>query len=381
MYKAIVEFIRELYQTPSALVPLHEPRFLGNEKKYLSDTIDSTFVSSVGTYVNLFEDKIAAIVGTNFAVAVANGTCALHIALKLTGVERNEEVLTQPLTFVATANAISYLEAIPHFVDVDNDTLGLSPDSLKERLETIAEVKNGLCFNKKTGRRIRACVPMHTFGFPSRINELASICNEYNIPIVEDAAESLGSYYREKHTGSFGLLGILSFNGNKIATSGGGGAIVTNDEKLAKRAKHITTTAKVSHPWEYSHYEIGYNYRMPNLNAALACAQLEQLHDFLENKRATAKKYREFFKSLSGVKYLEEPKNTRANYWLNAIQFNDKTDREEFLQYSNEKDVMTRPIWRLMNKLPMFRHCPFGDLSNAEHLESTVVNIPSSVRL
>ena len=248
MYKAIVEFIRELYQTPSALVPLHEPRFLGNEKKYLSDTIDSTFVSSVGTYVNLFEDKIAAIVGTNFAVAVANGTCALHIALKLTGVERNEEVLTQPLTFVATANAISYLEAIPHFVDVDNDTLGLSPDSLKERLETIAEVKNGLCFNKKTGRRIRACVPMHTFGFPSRINELASICNEYNIPIVEDAAESLGSYYREKHTGSFGLLGILSFNGNKIATSGGGGAIVTNDEKLAKRAKHITTTAKVSHP-------------------------------------------------------------------------------------------------------------------------------------
>lgn len=379
MYKAIVDFIRELYQTPSGIIPLHEPRFAGNERKYLLDTIDSAFVSSVGTYVNLLEEVLTAIVGTKFTVAVVNGTCALHIALKLVGVQRNDEVLTQPLTFVATTNAISYLGAIPHFVDVDGDTLGLSPDSLKEHLKAKAEIRNGLCFNKETGRKISACVPMHTFGFPTRIEEIVNICDRYNIQVVEDAAESLGSYYKGQHTGSFGQLGVFSFNGNKIVTCGGGGAIVTNDEVLAKRAKHLTTTAKVPHRWDYVHDEIGYNYRMPNLNAALACAQLEQLDGFLENKSVIAQQYKKFFTSLEGVEHLHDSNNSKANYWLNAIQFDNKVDRDAFLQYSNDNGVMARPIWRLMNKLPMFKKCPSGDLCNADYLESTIVNIPSSV--
>ncbi len=379
MYKAIVDFIRELYQTPSGIIPLHEPRFAGNERKYLLDTIDSAFVSSVGTYVNLLEEVLTAIVSTKFTVAVVNGTCALHIALKLVGVQRNDEVLTQPLTFVATTNAISYLGAIPHFVDVDGDTLGLSPDSLKEHLKAKAEIRNGLCFNKETGRKISACVPMHTFGFPTRIEEIVNICDRYNIQVVEDAAESLGSYYKGQHTGSFGQLGVFSFNGNKIVTCGGGGAIVTNDEVLAKRAKHLTTTAKVPHRWDYVHDEIGYNYRMPNLNAALACAQLEQLDGFLENKSVIAQQYKEFFTSLEGVEHLHDSNNSKANYWLNAIQFDNKVDRDAFLQYSNDNGVMARPIWRLMNKLPMFKKCPSGDLCNADYLESTIVNIPSSV--
>jgi perosamine synthetase len=381
MYKPIIDGIRAWYKTPEKPIILHEPLFIGNERKYVLDAIDSTFVSSVGQYVNRFEDMMVEITGAKYAIALVNGTCALHIALKLVGVERNEEVLSQALTFIATANAISYEGAIPHFIDVDKDTLGLSPDALKERLSVIGEMRNGQCYNKETGRRIAACVPMHTFGFPARIDEIVEICNAYNIPVVEDAAESLGSYYKGQHTGTFGKVATFSFNGNKTVTCGGGGAIVTNDASLAKRAKHITTTAKVPHKWEFVHDEIGYNYRMPNLNAALACAQLEQLTPFVENKRITAAHYNTFFADFDFVQHLSEPLSSSANYWLNALQFKDKTHRDAFLDYSNANGVMARPIWRLMNTLEMFKNCPSGDLTNSHFLEDTIVNIPSSVRV
>lgn len=381
MHKKIINFIRNVYNTSKGNLYLHEPRFIGNEKAYLIDAIDSTFVSSVGAYVNRFEQMMAEITGTKYAVAVVNGTAALHIALKLVGVNQNDEVLSQPLTFIATANAISYEKAIPHFIDVDEDTLGMSPIALKKRLEEIGEVKAGQCFNKITGNRIAACVPMHTFGLPLRIDKIVEICNQYCIPVVEDAAESLGSYYKEKHTGNFGLLGTFSFNGNKTVTCGGGGAIITNDETLARKAKHITTTAKIPHRWEFAHDEIGYNYRMPNLNAALACAQLEQLDKYVENKREIAKEYHQFFEKIEGVNSVKELKNSHSNYWLNAIRFSSKDARNDFLEYSNDNGVMTRPIWRLMNKLSMFENCPKGNLSVSEELEDTIVNIPSSVRL
>lgn len=381
MYKPIIEGIKAWYRVTEKPIFLHEPLFIGNERKYVLDAIDSTFVSSVGKYVNRFEDMMAEITGAKYAIALVNGTCALHIALKLVGVKRNEEVLSQALTFIATANAISYEGAIPHFIDVDNDTLGLSPDALKERLSVIAEMRNGECYNKETGRRIAACVPMHTFGFPARIDEIVEICNQYNIPVVEDAAESLGSYYKGQHTGTFGKVATFSFNGNKTVTCGGGGAIVTNDEALAKRAKHITTTAKVPHKWEFAHDEIGYNYRMPNLNAALACAQLEQLNAFVENKRVTAAYYHDFFADYSFVQHINEPLSSSSNYWLNALQFRDKNHRDAFLEYSNANGVMTRPIWRLMNTLEMFKNSPADDLTNSHFLEDTIVNIPSSVRV
>ena len=354
--------------------------FIGNEKKYLNEAIDSTFVSSVGKFVNRFEEMMTEITGAKYAVAVVNGTAALHIALKLVGVQQGDEVLSQPLTFIATANAISYEKATPHFIDVDEDTLGLSPVALKIRLKEVAEVRNGQCFNKETGNRIAACVPMHTFGLSARIDEIVEICNYYHIPVVEDAAESLGSYYKKQHTGTFGQVGTFSFNGNKTVTCGGGGAIVTNDERLAKRAKHITTTAKIPHRWEYAHDEIGYNYRMPNLNAALACAQLEQLESYVSNKRITAQKYHDFFTTIETVNSVKELSETRSNYWLNAIRFSDRKQREEFLDYSNNCQVMSRPIWKLMNDLPLFKDCPRGDLSISKMLDNTVVNIPSSVR-
>ncbi|MFK7946517.1 MAG: LegC family aminotransferase [Saprospiraceae bacterium] len=381
MYKSIIEFIRKTYETPKDNIYLHEPRFIGNEKAYLIDAIDSTFVSSVGAYVNRFEKMMTEITGAKYAIAVVNGTASLHIALKLAGVQQGDEVLSQPLTFIATANAISYEKAIPHFIDVDEDTLGMSPIALKKRLEAIAEVKDGQCFNKETGNKIAACVPMHTFGLSLRIDEIVDICNQYCIPVVEDAAESLGSYYKEKHTGTFGLLGTFSFNGNKTVTCGGGGAIITNDEALAKRAKHITTTAKIPHRWEYAHDEIGYNYRMPNLNAALACAQLEQLDSYIQNKRETAKKYHQFFEKLEGINSLKELENSFSNYWLNAIRFSSKDERNNFLEYSNDNGIMTRPIWKLMNKLDMFKNCPKGNLSVSNALEDTIVNIPSSVKV
>jgi len=381
MYKRTIDFIRETYNTPEANIYLHEPRFIGNEKAYLCDAIDSTFVSSIGAYVDKFEQMMAQITGAKYAVAVVNGTAALHIALKLTGVKAGDEVLSQALTFIATANAISYEHAIPHFVDVDEDTMGMSPVALKKRLEDIAEVKNGICYNKETGNQITACVPMHTFGLALRIDEIKSICDEYNIVVVEDAAESLGTYYKGKHTGTFGKLGTFSFNGNKTVTCGGGGAIITDDEEIAKSAKHITTTAKIPHKWEFAHSEIGYNYRMPNLNAALACAQLEQLDMYIDNKRDTAKAYQNFFEKLDGIQAIKEIENSKSNYWLNAVRLRSRIERNEFLEYSNEHGVMTRPIWNLMNKLSMFAHCPKGDLSISEALEDTIVNIPSSVKI
>lgn len=381
MYNSFVSFVRDLFNTPSDFIPLHEPRFIGNERKYVLDAIDSTFVSSVGAYVNLFEKKMGEITGAKYAVAVVNGTAALHIALKLAGVKDKEEVLTQPLTFVATANAIHYERAIPHFIDVDEDTMGLSPAALKRRLQEIAVIKNQQCYNKETGRRIAACLPMHTFGLPCRIDEIVEICNQYAIPVVEDAAESLGSTYKNKVTGTFGLFGTYSFNGNKTVTSGGGGAIVTNNEELAKKAKHITTTAKIPHRWEYKHDQVAFNYRMPNLNAALACAQLEQLEAYITNKRVTASKYQAFFKEIEAIQCIAEPANAYANYWLNAVRLADRASRNRFLEYTNDNGVMTRPIWQLMNKLVMYEACPSGDLSIAEALENTIVNIPSSVRL
>lgn len=380
MYKDVVDFIRGHYQQPEGFLPLHEPRFIGNDRKYIIEAIDSTFVSSVGEFVNRFEQMMCDITGAKYAIATVNGTAALHIALKLAGVERGSEVLSQPLTFIATANAISYEGAIPHFVDVDEQTLGMSPVALKKRLLEIAEVKDGKCFNKQTGRKITACVPMHTFGLPCDIDEIVSICKEYHIPVVEDAAESLGSYYKGKHTGTLGLLGTYSFNGNKVVTCGGGGAIVTNDEKIAKLAKHITTTAKIPHKWEFVHDQIGYNYRMPNLNAALICAQLEQLNNFIANKRVTSIAYQEFFKDKE-ANYITESSRGTANYWLNTIRLPSLEERDAFLAYTNENGVMTRPIWKLMNHLEMFKDTPKGDLSISELLEQTIVNIPSSVRV
>jgi aminotransferase in exopolysaccharide biosynthesis len=374
-----VDFIKETFNT-NEFIPLHEPRFNGNEKKYLNDCIDSTFVSSVGKYVDTFEKEFAKTVGSKYAIATVNGTAALHISLILANVKKDDEVITQPLTFIATCNAISYIGAKPIFIDVDVDTMGLSPTSLKDFLENNCEIVNNQCINKITKKVIKACVPMHTFGHPCRIDKIKDICDNWNIILVEDAAESLGSFYKQKHTGTFGKVAAFSFNGNKIITSGGGGVIVTDDESIAKRAKHITTTAKIPHPFEYVHDEIGYNYRLPNINAALLVAQLEQLTGFLEAKRNLSLKYKEFF-SNNNINFIEEPKNSKSNYWLQAVLLNDKKQRDEFLEFTNKNGVMTRPIWKLMNELEMFKDCQKTDLNNSKYLEERVVNIPSSVIL
>ena len=376
----IVEFVKSLYPG-NDFVPLHAPRFYGNERKYVMDAIDSTFVSSAGEYVNRFEQMMQHITGAKYAIATVNGTSALHLSLLLAGVKPENEVLTQPLTFVATCNAIAYCSAKPVFIDVDRDTMGLSPGKLKSFLESGTEMRNGQCFNRVTGNRIAACVPMHTFGHPCRIDELFDVCTQYNIALVEDAAESLGSYYKGQHTGTFGLLGILSFNGNKIATAGGGGVIITSDTDLGKKAKYLTTTAKVPHLYEFVHNEIGYNYRMPNLNAALICAQLEQLETYLANKRETAERYEEFFAAVADMNFVTEPENSRSNYWLNTVLAGSLEERDRLLKVTNDNGVMTRPVWKLMNKLEMFKDCQCGDLTNAEWLESRVVNLPSSVRI
>lgn len=380
MYKDVVKFIQELYNSKE-FIPLHEPRFIGNEKKYLNDCIDSTFVSSVGKYVDRFEKEFAKKVGSRYAIAAVNGTSALHISLLLANVEKDDEVITQPLTFIATCNAIDYCGAKPIFIDVDLDTMGMSPKSLKKFLKNSCEIQNKQCINKTTKKVVKACVPMHTFGHPCKIDKIKKICDKWHITLVEDSAESLGSYYKQQHTGTFGKLGAFSFNGNKIITSGGGGVIVTDDEMLAKRAKHLTTTAKLPHPFEYVHNEIGYNYRMPNLNAALLVAQLEQLDKFLKNKRELSFKYEEFFKNNDEIKFVKEPKNSNSNYWLQAIILKNKQKRDNLLEFTNQNGVMTRPIWRLMNKLDMFKGCQCGDLSNAEWLEDRVINISSSVIL
>ena len=376
-FSEIIDFIKSIYPDENP-VPLHAPRFTGNEKKYVVDAIDSTFVSSVGEYVDRFEEMICEITGATYTIATVNGTCALHIALKLVGVQPGDEVITQPLSFVATANSIAHCGAKPIFLDVERETLGLDPTALKTFLQAQARIKENICYNKTTGNRIMACVPMHTFGHPCRIDAIADICEHYNIALIEDAAESIGSTYNGRHTGTFGLFGVYSFNGNKTVTCGGGGAIVTDDEILAKKSKHITTTAKVSHPYEYVHDMTGYNYRMPNLNAALACAQMEQLSDFIENKRELARRYQDFFKPLD-IPFIHEPNHARSNYWLNAVALPDRKIRDEFLKVTNEAKVMTRPVWKLLNKLDMYKACQTGALTNAKWLEERVVNIPSSV--
>jgi aminotransferase in exopolysaccharide biosynthesis len=379
MYKDIIEFTKTLYPNET-YIPLHAPIFLGNEKNYLNKCIDSTFVSSVGEYVNKFEEMICSYTIAKYAVATTNGTSALHMALMLIGVERETEVLSQALTFVATANAISYIGAQPIFIDSAHDNLGMNPKSLEEFLSTHAEIRGDYSINKVTQKRISACVPMHVFGHPVAIDEIVTICNKYKIPVVEDAAESLGSFYRGEHTGLRGEMGILSFNGNKIVTCGGGGMIITNNEELAKRAKHLTTTAKKPHKWEFYHDEVGFNYRLPNLNAALACAQMESLAAFVENKRATADAYRQFFVK-TDIRFIDEPAESRSNFWLNAIQFKSRKERDEFLEFSNSNGVMTRPIWRLMTELPAFSGTLKLSVKNAEHYVDTIVNLPSSVRI
>lgn len=376
-FQKAVDFIRAQYPQKS-FIPLHEPLLVGNERKYVLDAIDSTFVSSVGAYVNRFEEMMATIAGTRYAVATVNGTSALHLALLVAGVKEEEEVLTQSLTFIATANAISYLRATPVFIDVDAATLGMSADKLRSFLDKNAHIKGGVTINKTTGKRIAACVPMHSFGFPCEIDKILEVCSHWNIPVVEDAAESLGSYFKNQHTGSFGLLGIFSFNGNKTVTCGGGGAIVTNDEKLAQLAKHLSTQAKVPHAWEFKHDHIGFNYRMPNLNAAFACAQLEQLGTFVENKRSLASRYAAFF-SKEGFSFLEEQSEAKANYWLNVLLLKDRAERDSFLSYTNEQSVMTRPAWTLMTKLPMFSAAQHDGLEVSQDIENRLVNIPSSV--
>ena len=378
--RTIVNFIRKLYDTQE-FIPLHEPKFVGNEKKYLNECIDSTFVSSVGVFVDRFEEEFAKYVGSKYAIAVVNGTAALHISLLLANVQEEDEVLTQPLTFIATCNAISYCSAKPVFVDVDLDTMGMSPESLKSFLEQNCEIKDKQCINKTTQKIIKACVPMHTFGHPCKIDAIQKICKAWHITLIEDAAESLGSFYKDKHTGTFGKLGTFSFNGNKIITSGGGGVIVTDDEVLAQKAKHLTTTAKVPHPYEYTHDMIGYNYRMPNLNAALLVAQMENLEKFLTSKRALATEYANFFDSFDDIKFIKAPKGARSNYWLQAVMLKNREKRDEFLQYTNQHNVMTRPIWRLMSELEMFADCQKTDLNNAKFLQERVVNLPSSAKV
>jgi aminotransferase in exopolysaccharide biosynthesis len=379
-YQYIIDKIRELYNKPEGYIPLHAPVFSGNEKKYLVDCIDSTFVSSVGKFVDLFEENMAKYSGVKKAIVCVNGTNALHMALRLVGVEQFDEVIMQPLTFIATANAISYCGATPVFIDVDKTTLGLSPDALELFLSLETEIKATGCFNKLTGRRIKACVPMHTFGHPCRIDEIALICEKYKIELIEDAAESIGSYFKGRHSGTFGKIGVLSFNGNKTITTGGGGMLLFNDEELAQRAKHLTTQAKVPHPWNFVHNEIGYNYRMPNINAAIGVAQLESLDLYLHRKRLIADAYQHFFQSDSII-FFREPTNCKSNYWLNTIIFESVVERDIFLNESNHQSVMTRPVWCLMNKLPMFESCQKGNLTNSEWLEERIVNIPSSTLL
>lgn len=379
MSKNSINFIRSKFKEKDKFIPLHIPSFIGNEKKYLEDCIDSTFVSSVGTFVDLFEEQMSQFTQTKKSVAVVNGTSALQVALRLVGVKKNDEVITQALTFVATANAIVYNNAIPVFLDVDIDTMGLSPLAVENFLDEYGELREDGCYNKVTGRRISACMPMHTFGFPVHLDELILICEKWSIIIVEDAAESIGSTYKGQSTGSFGEAAGFSFNGNKVITSGGGGVITTNNIELAQRAKFLTTTAKDPHPYEYFHSESGYNFRMPNLNAALACAQLESIEVFLENKRALAVEYKTFFDS-EGIKFRTENKNTKANYWLMAIELNDKSERDLFLKETNSSGVMTRPIWQLMFRLPMFQNCFKDSQKNAKFLEERIVNIPSSFR-
>ncbi len=365
------------------LVLLHGPTLGGNAWDYVKECIDTGWVSSAGAYVTRFEQLLAEFTGAKHAVAVVNGTAALHVALLLVGVERGTDVLIPSLTFVATANAVAYCGAMPHFCDVEERTLGMDAGRLGTYLREIAEHRGGKCWNRRTGRRISAVVPMHTFGHPVDLEALLAVAERWGLPIVEDAAESLGSYYRNQHTGTFGRLGILSFNGNKIVTTGGGGAILTDDEELARQARHITTTAKLPHAWEFVHDQAGFNYRMPNLNAALGCAQLEQLPDLLASKRRLAERYREVVEKIEGVKVMCEPEGSKSNYWLNAILLDqpDLTTRDRLLEALNAAKLQSRPIWMPMHRLAMYRECPRMELDVTEQLAQRVVNVPSSAGL
>ncbi len=375
---SVVAAIRNVTGGPSAL---HEPIFQGMEGRYVQQCVDTGWVSSVGAFVDRVESDLCGITGTKFAIATVNGTSALHIALLLAGVQRNEEVIVPALTFVGTANAISYCGAVPHFVDVCSKTLGMDAELLEEYLEAVAEVVGDGVRNRQTGRRIAAIVPMHTFGHPCDIVSLGALANRYRIPLVEDAAESLGSLYQQKHTGTFGRLGILSFNGNKIVTSGGGGAILTDDPALARQAKHLTTTAKVPHKWEYIHDCTGFNYRMPNINAALACAQLEQLPQFIEIKRSTALLYQEAFSGIDGVTVIVEPEGCKSNYWLNAIRLDNgrQQDRDLILRATNDAGLQTRPCWTPLNRLAMYQGSPASSLRTTDELYAQIINVPSGV--
>jgi perosamine synthetase len=379
MFQNIINFIKSLYDNKSP-IQLHEPVFFGNEKKYVNDCIDTTFVSSVGIYVDQFEKAIADYTKSARAVSCVNGTNAIFLALKLVGVEQNDEVITQPLTFIATANAITYCNAVPVFIDVDKETLGLSPEIMNNWLKENAEIENNQCVNRNTGKRIKACVPMHTFGHPVYIDELVTVCSRWHIELIEDAAESIGSFYKEKHTGTFSGIGVLSFNGNKTITTGGGGMLIFQDKKLGDYAKHLTTQAKVPHQWEFKHDAIGYNYRMPNINAALGCAQMENIDKILINKRELAQKYKQFFSDI-GISFFDEPKDCKSNFWLNGIILKDKQEQQDFLAETNKQGIMTRPIWEPMNKLPMFTQCQHSTLENTEWFADRLVNIPSGFRV
>ncbi len=371
------QFIRDLYQTKD-FIPLHAPRFDGNEKKYVQETIDSTFVSSVGKFVDDFERKIESYTGAAKAVATVNGTAALHASLYMAGVKTGDLVITQALTFVATCNALYHMGAEPIFVDVSPISLGLCPKAVDAYLMEHAELRESGCFHKKTGQRIKAVVPMHTFGHPVELDELVVICKKWNLMLVEDAAESLGSFYKGKHTGTIGEFGAVSFNGNKIITTGGGGMVLCRSEEDGTHTKYVTTTAKVPHPYEFYHDEPGFNYRMPNLNAALGCAQMEVLKDYLDKKRQLAEQYQSFFGG-SDFKFVTEPEYATSNYWLNAVICPDKEAREDLLKATNDSGVMTRPVWQLMNRLPMFEKALRGDLNHSEFFEERLVNLPSSV--
>ena len=362
---------------------LHEPHFGGNEWAYLKECLDSTYVSSVGKFVDRFEGELAAYTGAKHAIAVVNGTAALHVALRLAGVQPGDEVLIPTLTFVATANAVSYCGATPHFADSNERTLGLDAQTLREYLQDIAEMRGGHCVNKVTGQIMRAVIPMHAFGHPVEIESLLAVARDFRLALIEDAAESLGSTLDGRHTGTFGLMGTLSFNGNKTITTGGGGAILTNDAELALRAKHLTTTAKVPHGWDYLHDDVGYNYRLPNLNAALGCAQLEQLPGFVEAKRKLFKRYPAAFAGIREARVFEEPPGCRSNYWLQTLLLNEPAAglRDAVLTATNDAGLMTRPTWTLMHRLEPYRHCPQMHLPVAESLERRLINLPSSAHL
>jgi len=377
-FTAVIDFIRSRYPGLER-IPLHAPVFRGNEKKYLCDCIDTTFVSYVGEYVTRFEKMVAEYLGVREAVAMVNGTVALQVALQIVGVQSGDEVITQALTFVGTANAIHHAGGRPVFIDSEPDHLGMDPDKLELFLKShVIQGSKGSVINKATGKRIAACVPVHIFGHPARIEEITRICEHYHIAVVEDAAESIGSTSRGRHMGTFGQVGVLSFNGNKVITTGGGGMIVTDDEKLAGRARHLTTTAKVPHPWEYYHDEPGFNFRLTNVNAAIGCAQMEEIDAFLLEKRRLAGEYAQFFEN-SGIRFFREPAQCCSNYWLNAIILNNRKERDEFLERTNAQGIMTRPVWVLMNKLPMYKDCYASLVENANWLEDRLVNIPSGL--